>query len=96
MSTAMSSTERLIFCCILVVVAAVFYQQNADLRLQIEMLTLKVEVLKKIVDIEDNNLKQMVRNVQDEIRKHADGNPISSAFSHILEWFVPASRRLLP
>ena len=92
----MSSTERLIFCCILVVVAAVFYLQNADLRLQIEMLTLKVEVLKRIVDMEDNKLKQMMRNVQDEIRKQADKNPISSAFSYILEWFVPTRRRPLP
>ena len=93
----MSSTERLIFCCILVV-AAVFYQQNAELRLQIEILTLNLEALKRIVDIEDNNLKQMMRNVQDEIRKNADSNPISNAFSHMLEWFVPTStsRRLLP
>ena len=92
----MSSTERLIFCCILVVVAAVFYQQNTKLRLQIEKLSLNLEALKRIVDIEDNNLKQMMRNVQDEIRKNADSNPISNAFSHMLEWFVPTNRRLLP
>ena len=106
----MSSTERLIFCCVLLAVAAVFYQQNADLRLQIKMLTLDMEALKRTVnamdtnvkyiddkmrnlEVEDMEIRQMMREFQEEIRKYADRNPIWDAFSRIFGWFV--SRRPL-
>ena len=65
----MSSTERLVFCCILVAVAAVLYEQNADLRLQIKMLTLDIETLKRIVNTVDTKVKDIddtIRNLQME------------------------------
>ena len=111
MSTAMSSTGRLIFCCDLFALAAVLYQQNADLRLQIKMLTLDIETLKRIVNTVDTKVKDIddkIRNLQMEDNNFRQmmsdfqyeirkypGIPIWDALSRIVGWFVGSSRRLL-
>ena len=102
MSTAMSSTERLIFCCILVAVAAVFLStkcrslianQNAHLKRIVNTVDTKVKNIDnklRNLDMEDNNFKQKMREFQDEIRKYADSNPIWNAILRV----VTSIRRL--